>query len=253
MGVQSYLKGWREKNGCPADSTVISPYPASKTSSVATKYSWGPCDSNVSVVHIALKDKGHWYSMDANSINSSEEIWNFAKNYSLSGTTITTPEPPVVAFTNPTESSQFTAPATVSMAVTATDTDGSVSHVDFFSNDSLIHSEWTAPYEFDWTDVAAGNYTLRAVAYDNDGNTASDTIQIEVESSVSMSALQLQTGPVTYQVFDLQGRVLGKVMARDLSHLRNEIQKVFAKPGFYLVRASGVNGAVIQKVLIESN
>jgi len=160
--------------------------------------------------------------------------------------------PPTVSITSPATTSSFTAPATISIAATATDADGSVSHIDFFSNDSLIHSEWTAPYEFDWTDVTAGDYTLRAVAYDNDGNTASDTIQIKVEGSVRvMSALELQTGPVTYQVFDLQGRVLGSVVASDLLSLRNEIQKAFAKPGFYIVRSFSANGSSIQKVMIE--
>jgi len=173
-------------------------------------------------------------------------------NIVLTSTTPVVATPPTVSITSPATTSSFTAPATISIAATATDADGSVSHIDFFSNDSLIHSEWTAPYEFDWTDVTAGDYTLRAVAYDNDGNTASDTIQIKVEGSVRiMSALELQTGPVTYQVFDLQGRVLGSVVASDLLSLRNEIQKAFAKPGCYIVRSFSANGSSIQKVMIE--
>ncbi len=173
-------------------------------------------------------------------------------NIVLTSTTPVVATPPTISITSPTESSSFTAPATISIAATATDADGSVSHIDFFSNDSLIHSEWTAPYEFDWTEVPAGNYTLTAVAYDDDGNTASDTIQVKVETSVQvMSALKLQTGLVTYEVFDLQGRVLGKVMARDLSGLRNEIQKVFVKPGFYIVRSPSANGGSIQKIVVQ--
>jgi hypothetical protein len=121
----------------------------------------------------------------------------------------------------------------------------------FFSNDSLIHSEWTAPYEFDWTEVPAGNYSLIAVAYDNDGNTASDTVQVSVGSVLIKPVTANQSGPVTYEVFDLQGRVLGKVMARDLSGLRNEIQKVFVKPGFYIVRSPSANGGSIQKIVVQ--
>lgn len=249
--VQEYLKGWRTNNGCPSDSSVISPYPASKPASVGIQYTWGPCDDDVYVVHIALTGKGHWYSVDVNSVNTSEEIWNFAKTYSLSEGTVLPPEPPVVSFTSPTDSGTYTAPASIFFAVTATDSDGSVSHVDFFSNDSLIHSEWTVPYEFTWTDVTDGEYAIQAVAYDNDGNTASDTIHVLVESVVrAITTVQRPLSTLNYLVCDQQGRVLATVAASDLSSLKAAISKSLSRPGSYLVRPQDAQESSFRQIVI---
>jgi hypothetical protein len=197
-------------------------------------------------------------AFQANATGSSSVIFD---NIVLTSTTPVVATPPTVSitapapnntFTAPAPNNTFTAPATIAIATTAADADGSISHIDFFSNDSLIHSEWTAPYEFDWTDVLAGDYTLRAVAYDNDGNTASDTMLIKVVSTVqAMSTAVRPAGPVTYQVFDMQGRALGTVVANDPLSLRNEIQKAFVKPGCYIVRSPRANGSSIQKVVLE--
>jgi hypothetical protein len=48
----------------------------------------------------------------------------------------------------------------------ASDTDGVISRVDFFSNNIFIGSDHTAPYELDWTSIE-GIYTLTAKAIDN--------------------------------------------------------------------------------------
>ena len=50
---------------------------------------------------LTIDGKGHWYSMDeAVSVNTSVEIWNFVKNYSLDGSSITPPTPAIVVPTN---------------------------------------------------------------------------------------------------------------------------------------------------------
>jgi len=90
-GLGPYLQGWRDRNNCPSAAQTIQPYPAGKTSSAATWDYWGPCAENTEVVLITLAGKGHWYSLDEASVNSSVEIWNFVKKFSL-GNIITVPE-----------------------------------------------------------------------------------------------------------------------------------------------------------------
>lgn len=88
-GVEGALSKWRTQDGCPSNAVVTKPYPPNKSSSVTTKYAWGPCTKNgatVEVVHLANTGKGHWYSMDQASALSSVEIWNFVKKYSLNST-----------------------------------------------------------------------------------------------------------------------------------------------------------------------
>lgn len=80
----SYLNGWISRNQCPASAQITQPYPANKPNSVATKRYWGPGLEQSEVVLITLAGKGHWYSMDSvNGVNTSQEIWNFVKRFSL--------------------------------------------------------------------------------------------------------------------------------------------------------------------------
>jgi len=82
-GVQRCMDAWITRNKCPKTAEIIKPYPAGKASSNATLYTWGPGTDSVSIVLLSLKGVGHWHSIDANGVNTSQEIWNFCKNYSL--------------------------------------------------------------------------------------------------------------------------------------------------------------------------
>lgn len=89
-GVAATIERWREHNGCSSTAQTTSPYPASKPNSVSTKKYWGEGKENSAIALITNKGKGHWYSVDAASSNSSEEIWAFCKTYSLATTGINT-------------------------------------------------------------------------------------------------------------------------------------------------------------------
>jgi RHS repeat-associated protein len=93
--------------------------------------------------------------------------------------------PPSVALTGPANGATFTAPATIALAATATDTDGTIAKVEFFQGATLIAAVTAAPYNFTWTNVAQGSYTLTARATDNDGAaTTSAPVTITVNSAV---------------------------------------------------------------------
>jgi hypothetical protein len=79
--------------------------------------------------------------------------------------------PPTVSLTSPASGATFTAPATLRLAATAADGDGSIDHVDFLRNGMVVGTTTTAPYAYTLTDVAAGNYTLTARAVDDKGAT----------------------------------------------------------------------------------
>ncbi len=61
----------------------------------------------------------------------------------------------------------YTAPATVSIAADAADSDGSISKVEFYNGSTLLNTDNTAPYAYTWTGVTAGTYVITAKAYDN--------------------------------------------------------------------------------------
>ena len=89
--------------------------------------------------------------------------------------------PPTLALTAPANNASFIAPATVTLTATAADSDGTVSKVEFFDGSSKIGEDTSAPYSFDWTNVAAGDHTLTAKATDNIGlATVSSPVVIHV-------------------------------------------------------------------------
>jgi hypothetical protein len=90
-------------------------------------------------------------------------------------------QPPSVSITGPANGASFTAPATVTINATASDSDGTVAKVDFYAGNTLLATDTASPYTFTWSNVAAGNYVLTAVATDNQGaTTTSTTVSITV-------------------------------------------------------------------------
>lgn len=87
--VQAHVNAWVQRNGCPLIPVVTAPYPSGKANSIGSKYYYGPGANGVEVVLMSLEGKGHWISNDvANGIHTSQEIWNFCKNYTVSGPAI---------------------------------------------------------------------------------------------------------------------------------------------------------------------
>ncbi|PTX41599.1 putative secreted protein (Por secretion system target), partial [Christiangramia gaetbulicola] len=88
---------------------------------------------------------------------------------------------PVVSFITPAENTGFDAPATIDMLVNASDSDGFVTKVEFFNGNSKLGEDVSSPYEFSWTNVPSGSYSLRAIATDDKGSTGnSGPVNIQV-------------------------------------------------------------------------
>src|SRR5439155_9146378 len=96
--------------------------------------------------------------------------------------------PPSVTITNPVNGAVFAAPANVTIQATATDTDGSVTNIQFFANTSLVGADITAPYGIVASNLAAGSYALKAVAVDNGGLSSTPAVvNISVVTPVSVT------------------------------------------------------------------
>lgn len=89
--------------------------------------------------------------------------------------------PPAVSLTGLTNGTVLNAPAAVSLKATATDADGSIVRVEFFSGARSLGVATNSPYQVAATFTALGNQALTAVATDNLGvQTTSDPITIKV-------------------------------------------------------------------------
>ncbi len=101
---------------------------------------------------------------------------------------------PTAALTAPAGGASFVAPATISLTATASDSDGTVAKVDFYNGSTLIGTDTTAPYSFNWASVAAGTYVLKAVATDDKGLTGSS-------ANVTVTVTVAPTQPPTKVIF----------------------------------------------------
>jgi RHS repeat-associated protein len=84
--------------------------------------------------------------------------------------------PPTVSLTSPTNNASFTAPAAIPLTAAATDSDGTISKVEFFYGTTLIATRTQAPYSITWTGVPEGTYALTALVTDNLGASTSSSI-----------------------------------------------------------------------------
>jgi len=74
-----------------------------------------------------------------------------------------------VSMTSPSNGALYLAPATLPVKANASATGVGIARVEFYANGTLIRTLTTSPYQFDWSGVAAGSYSVNAIAYDNNG------------------------------------------------------------------------------------
>jgi hypothetical protein len=82
-------------------------------------------------------------------------------------------QPPVITMSNPADGATFTAPATITFSANASDTDGTVTRVEFYAGANMVGAVTSSPYSYNWTSVPAGTYSVYALARDNSGNVTS--------------------------------------------------------------------------------
>ena len=98
-------------------------------------------------------------------------------------------QPPSVSLSSPTNGATFTAPASVSMAATATDMNGSIAKVEFYAGSTLVATDTGAPFSATWNNAGAGTYTISAKAFDNVGaTTISSGVNITVQAASTLPA-----------------------------------------------------------------
>ena len=83
---------------------------------------------------------------------------------------------PSVTLTAPANGASFTAPASIAMTATATDSDGTITTVGFYNGTTLLGSDTSSPYAYTWTNVAQGSYNLTARATDNSGAVSTSAV-----------------------------------------------------------------------------
>jgi hypothetical protein len=150
-----------------------------ESSTTPFSYTWNNVTAGTySITARATDNKGATATSDARSV------------------TVNSPanQPPTVSLTSPNNNATFTAPASITISATATDPDGSITLVEFFNGTTKLGESTTAPYNYTWSNVITGTYSITARATDNKGATATSAA---CSVTVNPPANQLPTVSLT--------------------------------------------------------
>lgn len=121
-------------------------------------------------------------------------------------------EAPTVTFTAPTENSQFDIGQAVTFEVNASDSDGTITSTEFYVNNVVVQSPWTADSQ--------GNKQVKVIVTDDDGATGEAVVNIQVNDIVvepPVVAIDSPTSPVSLA----QGEVLNVSVSASVSDSAN--------------------------------
>lgn len=108
---------------------------------------------------------------------------------------------PTVTLTAPSAGATFVAPATIPLGATASDSDGTISKVEFFAGAALVGTAVAVPYSVTWNGVAAGTYSLTARATDNSGATTTSapvTVTVNANQPPTVNLTSPSDGATSY-------------------------------------------------------
>ena len=128
-------------------------------------------------------------------------VTNVAGSVTSSNALLTVFSALTITITSPANTQLFiTSPLNIPLAATTSDSGGAVTNVQFLNGTNFLgngsagtNNTWSLL----WLDVAAGNYTLTAQAFDSAGNTATSSVSITVNA---MPVVSIVT-PTNYQSF----------------------------------------------------
>ena len=93
-------------------------------------------------------------------------------------------QPPSVSITQPTDGATFTEGTAITLEASASDSDGTITKVEYFAGSTLLGEGTGANYSFTWNGAGVGSHALTAVATDDDNaTTTSGVVNITVNAS----------------------------------------------------------------------
>ena len=118
--------------------------------------------------------------------------------------------PPTISITSPTNNASFTEPATINITADASSASSTVTSVVFYSGADSIGTSTTAPYQYSWAKVPAGNYTIGAKAIAADSLSATSTfvnVVVNIDNSMGFCATSSDSD-FSYRAETVNGNVV---------------------------------------------
>ena len=97
---------------------------------------------------------------------------------------------PVVKLGAPVNGASYSAPATINVSANVTANGHTITHVQIYNGGTMLGAATVAPYNFTWSGVSAGSYSLSAKAvYDAGSSVASSSASVAVTNPAVSSSL----------------------------------------------------------------
>jgi glucose/arabinose dehydrogenase len=177
--------------GAKSDAFATASASTAVSSAFNEKYSWsGPGVVEDVQFWLDNPSQNFGWLLTSQAESSNRSVRGFASresgaNAGMLVVNYTTPppnSPPSVSIISPADGASFVSPADVTIEADATDTDGTITKVEFFDGESSLGSVAAAPFTETVT-LYAGSHPLTAVATDDQGaNAASDIVTIDVNT-----------------------------------------------------------------------
>lgn len=90
---------------------------------------------------------------------------------------------PVVSITAPADGSTFTTDQTVTISVSASSSSSTIASVKISDGATLLTTDVTSPYTFDWKGMAAGNHVITVEVTDNAGLKTTKTVSVTINAA----------------------------------------------------------------------
>jgi gliding motility-associated-like protein len=113
----------------------------------------------------------------------------------------TSNNPPTVSITGPANNATFNSGAPITITANASDANGSIAKVDFYNGTAKIAEDLSSPYSFIWTNAPAGTLSIKVIATDNLGLTATSTVVSITVNAAAVSPTVSLTSPTSNASF----------------------------------------------------
>ena len=100
---------------------------------------------------------------------------------------------PVITLTSPLNGSDYTAPATISLAASVTANGHTITQVQFYDGATLLGTVAAALYTYSWSNVGAGTYSLSVQAVYDAGSTVASTAAIVTVTNAVLPSIVLNS------------------------------------------------------------
>lgn len=194
-----------------------------------------------------------WNNVSAGTYTVTAKATNQVNGSTTSSAiTVKVNKAPTVSITSPGNNAGVDTPATIVIMANANDADGSISKVEFFNGTSKLGEDATSPYAYSWGNVAAGTYSLTAVATDNLGAIKTSvpvTIMVSKTTDIidvadQSSRINIYPNPTTGII-----NINGEVASVEVLNVNGVLLKTFFTEGEKVIDLSAfANGLYLLKI-----